>query len=65
MGNYMPEPPLEPKEEPMYLCPVCGEELNYDDKVYRGGYGNVVGCQHCIEENDAEDVEHLLEREGV
>jgi hypothetical protein len=63
MGMYMPEPPLEPKEEPMYLCPVCGEELNFDDKVYRNCGGTVIGCQHCIEEDDAEDVAHLLDKE--
>ena len=63
MGWDMPEPSLEPKEEPMYLCPVCGEELNFDDKVYRNCGGTVIGCQHCVDVDDAEDVEHLLDKE--
>lgn len=63
MGMYVPEPPLEPKEEPMYVCPVCGDPLNYDDKVYRNIGGEIIGCKFCIEINDAEDVEHLLDKE--
>ena len=47
----------------MYRCPVCGEELNHDDKVYRNYNGQVFGCQFCIEEDDAEDVSHLLDKE--
>ena len=56
MGWDIPEPPLESKEEPMYRCPVCGEELNWDDKVYRNCSGRVIGCVECIEIMDAEDV---------
>lgn len=63
MGMYIPEPRLEPKEDPMYVCPVCGDPLNYDDKVYRKFGGEIVGCKFCIEINDAEDVEHLLDKE--
>lgn len=63
MGWNMPEPPLEPKEEPMFRCPVCGDELNYDDKVYRNIHGRICGCLFCISEDDAEDVEHLLDKE--
>lgn len=55
MGWNMPEPPLEPKELPMWHCPVCGEELNFDDKVYRNCGGEIVGCCMCLEEKDAED----------
>ena len=47
----------------MYLCPVCGEELNFDDKVYRNCGGEVIGCQHCVDVDDAEDVKHLLDEE--
>ena len=61
----IPEPGLDPPEQPpMWRCPECGEELNFDDKVYRDHGGCVIGCQHCIDMNDAEDVAHLLEREG-
>lgn len=42
-------------KEAEYRCPVCGEELEYDDKVFSLG-GDVVGCVHCIETADAEDV---------
>lgn len=51
----VPEPSLEPKEEPMYRCPVCGEELNFDDKVYVNCAGRVVGCCMCLEEESAGD----------
>ena len=47
----------------MYVCPVCGDPLNYDDKVYRKFGGEIVGCKFCIEINDAEDVSHLLDKE--
>ena len=49
----IPEPRLEPEEEPMLLCPVCGCELNYDDRVYVKG-DVVIGCENCIMESDAE-----------
>lgn len=40
----------------MYYCPNCGEELNFDDKVYQTGNGVVLGCEFCIDTRDAEDV---------
>lgn len=60
MGNYMPEPNLDPPEGKFYHCPECGEELNADDPVYRDGTGNILGCRFCIEVKDAEDCD--LER---
>lgn len=54
---YEPEAPLDPPEpEVQYRCPVCGEELNYDDKVYRTCNGEIVGCCMCLDEDAAGDV---------
>ena len=38
-----------------YRCPVCGEDLAYDAKVYMN-WREVIGCEHCIETKDAGDV---------
>lgn len=38
-----------------YICPSCGEELQYDDKVYLDINRNVIGCCFCLEVKDAED----------
>lgn len=35
-----------------YLCPVCGAAC---EKVFVNFYDNIVGCDRCIEERDAED----------
>ena len=37
------------------VCPVCGEELNPSDKVYQN-WREVIGCQHCIDEKEAQTV---------
>lgn len=47
----LPEPPLEPPEEKIPHCPVCGEEC---DILYRQ-YGDIIGCDACIIEIDAWD----------
>lgn len=44
----------------MYYCPNCGEELNFDDRVFQDGHGQVIGCEFCIDVKDAEDVEYAL-----
>ena len=50
----IPEPRLDPPEEgTRWRCPVCGEELNYDDTVYVNCAGNVVGCCCCLDEEAA------------
>lgn len=50
----MPEPRLDPPEEQeMRRCPVCGEDLNFDDKVYVNCAGIVVGCCCCLDEYSA------------
>lgn len=38
----------------MFHCPNCGEELNYNDTVYRDGNRAVIGCEFCIEPKEAE-----------
>lgn len=39
----------------MYYCPCCGEELNFDNKVYLAYGRTVIGCEACIDTVDAED----------
>jgi len=38
-----------------FHCPVCGEELQWNDRVYEAPSGDVVGCCKCLWEKDAED----------
>lgn len=47
---------MECQEESEFCCPVCGEDLESDEKIYLSNVGDVVGCAHCIETRDAEDV---------
>lgn len=55
MGEYdLPERALEPKEGRVPLCPVCGEECH---TVYRGIYGEYVGCDGCLEALDTWDAD--------
>ncbi len=46
----LPERPLEPPEAPVPRCPVCGEECH---TMYRGIYGDISGCDGCVEALDA------------
>lgn len=50
------EPSLEPRETTMLRCPVCGDEINRDDKVICDLNGVVIGCQWCLDIKYAEDV---------
>lgn len=34
-------------------CPVCGAEC---EKVFVDAWGNILGCDNCVEEKDAEEV---------
>lgn len=47
--------PAQSKCRDIY-CPVCGEELSYDDEVYSTKNGKIVGCEHCISRQDACEV---------
>lgn len=31
-------------------CPVCGEEC---EKIYKDAWGNICGCENCVEALDA------------
>lgn len=45
----------EPYErEDVYVCPICGELLDYNEEVYTTPDGNVIGCECCIEKHDAQ-----------
>lgn len=35
-----------------YFCPVCGEELGANERVFKAG-GEIIGCCHCIDVEDA------------
>ena len=48
----MPEPRLEPVEEPQPVCPICGEECEY---IFTNLLNDVVGCERCLEQVDAWD----------
>jgi hypothetical protein len=44
---------IDPQEKELPICPVCGMECY---TVYRVvGSGEVVGCDMCLEEQDARD----------
>lgn len=47
----------EPPERTEVVCPRCGLEAG---QLYRDIYGEVVGCENCIEEVDAEDYLHEI-----
>lgn len=43
------------RRAPSRICPKCREPLEYDDSVYLN-YREVLGCKHCVQVKDAEDV---------
>lgn len=46
----IPERPLEPPENDMPRCPVCGEETEI---IFIDKYGDVVGCEECVTTRNA------------
>ena len=54
--DYQPEPPV--KKEFIPVCPVCGEEC---DTVYVDMYDDIVGCDQCMNMEDA--YEYLYDEE--
>lgn len=36
------------KDDPVYTCPVCGTELDSEDRVYMNDCGEIFGCEYCI-----------------
>ena len=49
-ADHIPEPPLEPPEERHPRCPVCGEEC---DTFFENSFGEILGCEACIDIVDA------------
>lgn len=41
-------------------CPMCERELDYSDSVFRDKYGLICGCEHCLQESSAQEVEDEL-----
>ena len=41
-----PERPIEPPEEQVYSCPMCGAEN--PDKIYTIPGAGAVGCSECL-----------------
>lgn len=38
------------------VCPVCGEEC---ESIYKDRWGNICGCENCVEKMDAwEEMDH-------
>lgn len=54
MNNYIGEPPLDPPEPKPVYCPICCEEAY---KLYRGFWNQIIGCDQCVTEIDANDYE--------
>lgn len=42
-----------PTEAKWPVCPVCGEEC---EKIFKDAWGNILGCDNCVEELDAWEV---------
>lgn len=36
------------QDDPVYTCPVCGTELDSEDRVYMNDCGEITGCEYCI-----------------
>lgn len=45
-------------EQPEPRCPLCLEEC---DSIYKDAYGEVLGCENCIEKVDAADCQECYE----
>lgn len=50
MGWGVHDYPGPPPEDPMPVCPFCGEEC---ETVYLDVNHNVIGCNNCIQEKNA------------
>lgn len=53
--TYNPEA-VEPPDEEMFNCPVCGEEIPYGTQLYYNSNKECVGCEHCLDTKFVEDV---------
>ncbi len=44
----------EPSEkEVIPVCPVCGEEC---DTIYKNKWGDIVGCEECVQTHEALEI---------
>ena len=34
--------------EKVYYCPVCDEELDGSDSIYKNTDGEIIGCECCV-----------------
>jgi len=41
-----------------YTCPVCEREINGNTTVYRHASGEIVGCEMCVKEVEAREMEN-------
>ncbi len=57
MFELMYEPHMEPPEEqPVKCCPVCGNDVWFDTKIYKRIGGEILGCERCIDAFNAEEI---------
>lgn len=49
------DPPECPERK--FHCPICSTELDPFDTVYVAEDGQALGCENCVKEADARDVE--------
>ena len=46
---------VEPPDLETYICPVCGEEIEYGTYLYYNANKECVGCEYCLETKLVED----------
>ena len=46
----LPEPPLDPPDGEVPVCPICGEET---DTFFKNSLGEIIGCDICVRSVDA------------
>lgn len=45
------------KAPPTYQCPVCGGEITWHTYLFVSNItGNVIGCEGCVSQKEAEDI---------
>ena len=47
---------INPPEDEMYECPICGAEIPNGTQLYYNDMGECVGCEECITTKFVEDV---------
>lgn len=49
--------------EKVKKCPECGNDVEYDTQIYLSSFGDILGCQNCIDVKNAEDCDFFNEDE--